>query len=95
MDPRKELALSLTTAHQAMTKLDLKQAAIAKQVFNTTDEQVLDQVKAVLESQNNAWFSSLPAKVRKEIETSLGQADRGETLSHKEAMAMVQAWRKR
>jgi hypothetical protein len=78
-----------------MTKLDLKQAAIAKQVFNTTDEQVLDQVKAVLESQRDDWFSSLPAKVRKDIEASLAQADRGETVGHKEAMAIIRAWRKR
>lgn len=43
-----------------MTKIDLKQAAIAKQVFNTTDEMVLDQVKAVLDSQSDTWFQSLP-----------------------------------
>ena len=78
-----------------MTKLDLKQAAIAKQVFNTTNEEVLDQVKAVLESQSDTWFQSLPAKVRKDIETSLAQADRGETVSHKEAMKQVLAWRKK
>ena len=78
-----------------MSKLDLKQASIAKQVFNTTNEEVLDQVKAVLESQDPTWFQSLPAKVRKEIEESLAQADRGETLSHKEAMKLVQAWRAR
>ncbi|MCC6839804.1 MAG: DUF668 domain-containing protein [Flavobacteriales bacterium] len=78
-----------------MTKLDLKQAAIAKQVFNTTNEEVLDQVKAVLESQNDAWFQNLPAKVRKEIEESLAQADRGETVSHQQAMKLVRAWQKR
>jgi len=78
-----------------MTKLDLKQAAIAKQVFNTTNEEVLDQVKAVLESQNDAWFQNLPAKVRTEIEESLAQADLGETVSHQQAMKQVRAWRKR
>lgn len=78
-----------------MTKLDLKQAAIAKQVFNTTNEEVLDQVKAVLESQNDAWFQGLPANVRKEIEASLAQADRGEALSHKKAMKLVREWRGR
>ena len=78
-----------------MTKLDLKQAAIAKQVFNTTDEQVLDQVKAVLESQSDTWFQNLPAKVRKDIDASLAQADQGETVSHKEAMKQVRAWRKK
>ncbi|MEO8734825.1 MAG: hypothetical protein ABI373_10885 [Flavobacteriales bacterium] len=78
-----------------MTKLDLKQAAIAKQVFNTTDEQVLDQVKAVLGSQSETWFQSLPAKVRKYIEVSLAQADRSETVSNKEAMKQVRAWRKK
>lgn len=56
-----------------MAKLDLKQAAIAKQVFNTTNEEVLDQVQAVLESQNDARFQNLPAKVRKEVEASLAK----------------------
>lgn len=53
-----------------MTKLDLKQAAIAKQVFNTINEAVLDRMKAVLESRSDTWFQSLPAKVRRDIQTN-------------------------
>ena len=67
---------------------------MTKQVFNTTHEEVLDQGKAVLESQDDAWFQSLPANVRKEIEASLAQADRGEAISHKKAMKLVREWRK-
>lgn len=78
-----------------MTKLDLKQAAIAKQVFNTTNEEVLDQVMAVHESKNDSWFQSLPVKVRKEAEASLAQADRGDIVSHKEAIKLVLEWRGR
>ena len=78
-----------------MSRVEFKQAAIAKQVLNTTDEEVLDQVKAVLESQSGDWWKSLPAKVRKDVETSLAQADRGETVSHAEAMTQIRAWRKR
>ena len=78
-----------------MSRLEFKQASIAKQVFNTSDEEVLDQVKAVLESRSGDWWENLPAKVRKDVEESLAQADSGETVSHAEAMKQVRAWRKR
>lgn len=78
-----------------MSKLEVEQAMIAKQVFNTSGEDVLDHVKAVLESRSASWWKSLPAKVRKEVEVSLAQADRKETVSHADAMKQIRAWRKR
>ena len=78
-----------------MSRVEIKQAAIAKQVLNTNDEEVLDQLKAVLDLRSNDWWKSLPAKVRRDVEESLAQADRGETMSHAEAMNQVRAWRKR
>ena len=52
-------------------------------------------MKAVLESRSGDWWENLPAKVRKDVEESLAQADSGETVSHAEAMKQVRAWRKR
>ncbi len=78
-----------------MSRVEIKQALIAKEVLNTTDEAVLDQLKAVLQMQSGDWWKDLPAKVRRDVEESLAQADRGETVSHAEAMKQVQAWRKR
>lgn len=78
-----------------MSRIEIKQASIAKQVLNTSDEEVLDQVRAVLDLQSSDWWSSLPAKVRKDVEQSLAQADKGETVSHAEAMKQIRAWRKR
>lgn len=78
-----------------MSRVEIKQAAIAKQVLNTTDEEVLDHVKAVLDVQNKDWWQSLPAKIRKDVEKSLAQADTGETVSHADAMKQIRAWRKR
>ncbi|MBS1545905.1 MAG: hypothetical protein JST38_10290 [Bacteroidetes bacterium] len=78
-----------------MSRIEFKQASIAKQVFNTSDEEVLDQVKAVLDLQNGDWWKNLPAKVRRDVEESLSQADRGETVSHADAMKQIRAWRKR
>lgn len=78
-----------------MSRVEIKQAAIAKQVLNTTDEEVLDHVKAVLDVQNRDWWLSLPAKIRKDVEESLAQADAGETVSHADAMKQIRAWRKR
>lgn len=78
-----------------MSRVEIKQAAIAKQVLNTTDEEVLDHVKAVLDVQNKDWWQSLPAKVRKDVKESLAQADAGVTVSHADAMKQIRAWRKR
>ena len=78
-----------------MSRIEFKQANIAKQVFNTNDEEVLDQVKAVLDLQKADWWEDLPAKVRKDVEQSVAQADNCETVSHAEAMKQIRAWRKR
>ena len=78
-----------------MSRIEFKQANIAKQVFNTNDEEVLDQVKAGLDLQKADWWEDLPAKVRKDVEQSLAQADNCETVSHAEAMKQIRAWRKR
>ena len=78
-----------------MSRIEFKQANIAKQVFNTNDEEVLDQVKAVLDLQKADWWEDLPAKVRKDVEQSLAQADNCETVSHAGAMKQIRAWRKR
>ena len=78
-----------------MSRIEFKQANIAKQVFNTNDEEVLDQVKAVLDLQKADWWEDLRAKVRKDVEQSLAQADNCETVSHAEAMKQIRAWRKR
>jgi hypothetical protein len=80
---------------RAMSRIEMKRANIAKQVLNTSDEDVLDQVKALLDLQSGDWWKNLPSKVRKDVEQSLAQADRGETVSHAEAMKQIRAWRKR
>ena len=78
-----------------MSRIEIKQANIAKQVLNTSDEEVLDHVKAVLDLRSGDWWKNLPAKIRKDVEQSLAQVDRGETVSHAEAMKQIRAWRKR
>jgi len=80
---------------KAMSRIEFKQARIAKRVFNTSDEEVLDQVKAVLDLQSGDWWKNLPARVRKDVELSLAQADEGETVSHADAMKQIRAWRRR
>lgn len=78
-----------------MSRIEIKQASVAKQVLETFDSEVLDQVKAVLDKGKDDWWEKLPKPVRAAIEKSLAEADRGETVSHAEAMKQVAAWRKR
>lgn len=78
-----------------MSRVEIKQALIAKEVLNTTDEAVLDQLKTVLQMQSGDRWKDLPAKVRRDVEEPLAQAERGETLSHVEAMELVRSYRAR
>ena len=78
-----------------MSRVEIKQALIAKEVLNTTDEAVLDQLKAVLQMQSGDRWKNLPAKVRRDVEESLAQADRSETMSHAAAMELVRNYRAR
>jgi hypothetical protein len=88
---------TINFGHQpsTMSRVEIKQAMIAKEVLNTTDEDLLDQLKLLLDRPRGDWWANLPAKVRRDVEESLAQADRGETVSHAEALKQVQAWRKR
>lgn len=46
-------------------------------------------------SRSKSKQESLPAKIREIVKISLEQADRGETVSHVDAMKQIRAWRKR
>lgn len=72
-----------------MSRVEVKQAMIAKEVLNTTDEDLLDELRSDLDRPRGDWWAKLPAKVRRDVEESLAQADRGETMSHAEAMLLV------
>lgn len=78
-----------------MSRIEIKQVSIAKQVLETNDDAVLDEVKAVLAKNEKDWWKKLPKAIKASVERSLSEADAGETLSHAEAMKRVAAWRKR
>ncbi|MBK7384261.1 MAG: hypothetical protein IPI81_13180 [Flavobacteriales bacterium] len=78
-----------------MSRIEIKQASIAKQVLETNDDAVLDEVKAVLAKNQKDWWEKLPKALKTTVERSLSEADEGDTLSHSEAMKRVAAWRKR
>lgn len=69
-----------------MSRVEIKQALIAKEVLNTTDSRAAYRA---------GLWSNLPAKVRRDVEESQAQADRGETVSHAEAMELVRSYRAR
>ncbi|MCC6400291.1 MAG: hypothetical protein IT227_05970 [Flavobacteriales bacterium] len=69
-----------------MSRVEIKQALIAKEVLNTTDSRAADRA--------GRW-KNLPANVRRDVEESLAQVDRGETVSHAEAMELVRSYRAR
>ena len=78
-----------------MSRIEVKQASIAKQVLDTFDDEVLDEVKAVLAKNQKDWWEKLPKSIRVSVERSLVEADAGATVSHAHAMKQIAAWRKR
>lgn len=60
------------------------------------DEALLQAYLKVLESsiqvQTKDWWDEISAEERAETEEGLGQADRAETVPHKEVMAKYKKW---
>jgi len=56
-------------------------------LLKTQDEVIIDQVKAILQDDNQDHWDELPAHVKKAIERSEEQLAKGEVKPHDEVMA--------
>jgi len=65
-------------------KLKLVQA-----VLNIDDLGLIKQVKDLIKSREQDWFDDLSEEQQHSIVKGLEQADRGETISHKEAISRL------
>ena len=64
-----------------------------KKYIDTSDEKVVKMVQAMLEVDADAdWWDAKPDEVRKDVETAIRQADRGEVLSHEEVKKKYPQW---
>lgn len=54
---------------------------------------IIKRFIALKQEQQVDWWNEIEAEEKAEIEEGLAQADRGEVLSHEEAMSRYQQWR--
>lgn len=64
-----------------------------KKYIEVADEKVVQMVHAMLEvDADTDWWSSMPDKVREDLDIALGESDRGEVINHEEIQKRYQKW---
>ncbi|MGF7080479.1 putative transcriptional regulator [Mucilaginibacter sp. UYCu711] len=77
-----------------MKAMDLKieKLNILQTIMNTTDEGLIMDVKALLSDRKTDWFDGLNDEQQKDVLEGLAEADRGETVTHAEAVKLFGKW---
>ena len=70
------------------TKLELMHL-----LLQTQKETLLAKIKKVFEDEQVDWWDDMDEEERKEVETGLAQADKGELKSHSKVMKRFDKWR--
>jgi predicted transcriptional regulator len=72
----------------------LKQMRIeVKKYIDTADDKVVKMVHAMLEVDSDAdWWDEMPDNVKADVEEAIGQADRGEVMTHEEVKKKYKKW---
>ncbi len=70
-----------------LEKLDLLQT-----IINTNDERLILDVKEFLSNRKTDWFDELSNEQQNDVLEGIAEADRGETVSHAEAVKLFGKW---
>ena len=73
-------------------KIQEQKLELAKMILNTDSEQLLKKVRAVFDKAESDFWDELSDYQKQEVETAIKQADKGEMVSHKEAMKKYRKW---
>jgi hypothetical protein len=73
-------------------KLQEQKLELAKMVLNTDSEVLLKQVRAVFDKAESDFWDELSDYQKQTVEEAIKQADKGEMVSHKEAMKKYRKW---
>ncbi len=74
----------------ALTKVEL-----AKRLLETNDIGIINHIKAIFDSQSSNWYDELPEEIRNQVDQGILEADKGEGISHDQAMKKYSKWLKR
>lgn len=73
-------------------KLQEEKLELAKMILNTDSEKLLLKVRAVFEKEESDFWDELSDYQKQSVEEAIKQADKGELVSHKEAMKKYRKW---
>jgi predicted transcriptional regulator len=63
---------------------------LVKLLLETEDLYILDQIKNIFENREKDFWLDLPEKIKEGISKSIGQAESGELIEHKEVLKKYQ-----
>jgi hypothetical protein len=69
--------------------LQAEKLKLVQAVLNINDVSLIKEVEDLLKSRNHDWFDDLSEDQQQSVIRGLEQADRGETITHKEAIARL------
>ncbi len=74
----------------ATVKLEL-----TKQLLDTNDKDILNQIIAIFSTCEENWFEELPSEIQASVKRGLKQAKEGNTVPHSEVMKKYKKWLKK
>jgi hypothetical protein len=74
----------------AVTKVEL-----AKQLLTTNNTSLINQIKALFETQDVDLWDEMPDEIKQSVERAIKQADNEELKSHDEVMKKYKKWLKK
>jgi hypothetical protein len=69
--------------------LQAEKLKLVQAVLNINDVDLIKEVEDLLKSRNHDWFDDLSEDQQQSILRGLEQADKGETITHEEAIARL------
>ncbi len=69
------------------TKLEL-----ISRLLNTKEERLLAKVKAVIDDEQEDWWSDMDTNEKERIKKGIEQADQGEVIDHEKVMKLFEKW---
>jgi len=69
--------------------LQAEKLKLVQAVLNIQDISLIKEVENLLEGRHHDWFDNLSEEQQQSVLTGLEQADRGEGISHEEAVARL------
>ena len=69
------------------TKLEL-----ISRLLNTKEERLLAKVKAVIDDEQEDWWSHMDTNEKERIKKGIEQADQGEVIDHEKVIKLFEKW---